>query len=374
MIGRVIARSSRYGLVVLALGAWPVATDAQRAPVRNAPKETLKEGTPPVAARQACPPREPATAPTDAQRRQARDLAQRGQQAALLGDSASAREQWRQAALLDPSDANLAYRLARSHEAAGAATAALSEYCRFIELAPDAPEIPEARDRVAALARPTMSAAGVGTASAFQDGVAAFRRGDLIRAEAAFTTVITREPAWADAFYDRAMVLFARGAADRASRDLEQYLRLKPEADDRAAVTARLASLRRATLSPETALSAGLVVPGGGQFYTRRPGRAALSLAGFGAAIAVGVVQRTTTTSVEQNATDPFGNAYTFTTTVEKRDRPYLIPGVAAAGAIAVGSAIDAFFYARRFNGPAQRVSLGVRSVGGRPAAAITVR
>ncbi len=373
MIGRVIARSAS-GLGVIALGLCAVPAAAQRAPARDAPAEALKEGTPPVAARQACAAPGPATAPSDAQRRQARDLAQRGQQAALLGDSASAREQWRQAALLDPSDANLAYRLARSHEAAGAATAALGEYCRFIALAPDAPEIPEARDRVAALARPTMSAAAVGTMSAFQDAIAAFRRGDLVSAEAAFTTVITREPAWADAFYDRAMVLLARGTTERASRDLEQYLRLKPEADDRAAVTARIAMLRRATLSPETALSVGLVVPGGGQFYTRRPGRAALSLAGFGAAIAVGIVQRTTTTSVEQNATDPFGNPYTYTTTVEKRDRPYLVPGIAAAAAIAVGSAIDAFFYARRFNGPAQRLSLGVRAVDGRSAAMITIR
>jgi tetratricopeptide (TPR) repeat protein len=81
----------------------------------------------------------------------ARALVQRAQQAAILGDRASAREQWRQAAELDPTDADLAYQLARAHEGAGAFADATTEYCRFLALAPNAREAAEARDRIAVL-------------------------------------------------------------------------------------------------------------------------------------------------------------------------------------------------------------------------------
>ena len=81
------------------------------------------------------------------------------------------------------------------------------------------------------------------------------------------------------AYYDRALARLGRGATQLASVDLEQYLRLKPEADDRAAVVTRIAALQRRTLSPATALSVGLVLPGGGQYYTRRPVRGVIALA-----------------------------------------------------------------------------------------------
>jgi TM2 domain-containing membrane protein YozV len=96
--------------------------------------------------------------PADSQRLAARALVQRAQQAAILGDRASSREQWRQAAALDPTDADLAYQLARAHDGAGASADAAIEYCRFLALAPNAPEAPEARERVAILS-PVSSAA-----------------------------------------------------------------------------------------------------------------------------------------------------------------------------------------------------------------------
>jgi tetratricopeptide (TPR) repeat protein len=92
-----------------------------------------------------------AAPPTDSERLAARALVQRAQQAAILGDRVSAREQWRQAAALDPTDADLAYQLARAHDGAGAFADATSEYCRFLMLAPNAPEAAEAVERVAVL-------------------------------------------------------------------------------------------------------------------------------------------------------------------------------------------------------------------------------
>jgi tetratricopeptide (TPR) repeat protein len=98
-----------------------------------------------------CPAARIAAPPTDSQRLAARALVQRAQQAAILGDRASAREQWRQAAALDPTDPDLAYQLARAHDGAGAFADAAIEYCRFLTLAPNAPEAAEARERVAVL-------------------------------------------------------------------------------------------------------------------------------------------------------------------------------------------------------------------------------
>ncbi|MEO6529224.1 MAG: tetratricopeptide repeat protein, partial [Gemmatimonadaceae bacterium] len=86
---------------------------------------------------------------TDLQRRTARDLAQRAQQSAILGDRTAARDQMTQAAALDPSNPDLAYQLARAQESAGAPDDAATEFCRFLALAPNAPEAAEARERVA---------------------------------------------------------------------------------------------------------------------------------------------------------------------------------------------------------------------------------
>jgi TM2 domain-containing membrane protein YozV len=141
------------GLVVGAAALVSIGVGAQTprvaAPVRGASTS---------AARALCPAVRIAAAPTDSQRLAARTLVQRAQQAAILGDRASAREQWRQAAALDPTNADLAYQLARAHEGAGASAAAATEYCRFLALAPSAPEAPEARERVAILSPPSRAA------------------------------------------------------------------------------------------------------------------------------------------------------------------------------------------------------------------------
>lgn len=322
----------------------PLVLAAQTAPHR----EPLKGGQPPAASSTACPSAAEPVSPTDEQRRNARDLAQRALQAALLGDSATARDELRQAAALDRTDADLAYRLGRAHETVHAAADAVIEYCRFLALAPSAPESAEVRARVSALTSPATDSRTAATMSAFQVGVNAYESGRMADAEAAFSTTILREPQWAEPYYNRAMTSLARGLNEAALGDLEQFLRLKPETNDRAAIVARIASLRRVRFSPSTALAASLALPGAGQFYTRRPGRGVITSLGVGTALVVALLQRTTTSTVEQTGTDPFGNEYTYTTTRQSRGRPYAFPASVAAVAISVGSAIDAFKYAQR--------------------------
>lgn len=213
-----------------------------------------------------CPAATPVAAPNDSQRRAARELAQLGQQAAILGDRAAALDQLRRAAALDPRDPSLAYQLARASDASGAVADATREFCRLIALAPTTPEAAEARERVVMLVPRPVPA----------------------------TPLVS--------------------------------------------------------FSPRRALSLGLIVPGAGQFYTGRPVRGVLTFSAAGAAVACGLSQRAGVESVQETALDPFGNPYSYTTTRQVTTRPCLVPGLAAAGAIAIASALEAFNYSSRTN------------------------
>lgn len=275
---------TRSAIIASALILGAAHAGAQQRP-RAAGAATASAGTSAL-----CPAPRARPAPTPEQRRAARDLAQRAQQAAILGDRAAAREQLRQAAMLDPRDPDLAYQLARANDAAGAAADAASEYCRFLSLAPDGAEAAEARERVAILAPP------------------------------------------------------ARATPAGVPR-----------------------------LSPTRALSLGLLVPGAGQFYTGRPVAGVLAFGGAAAAVACAASQRTSVTSVQETALDPFGNPYTYTARRQTSSHPCLVPGLAAAGAIAVTSAIEAFNHARRANDD-RRIAVGLYPDGATLALRVTVR
>jgi tetratricopeptide (TPR) repeat protein len=313
---------------------------------RAAPTEPLLRSAPPVVTRSACSALPAAAAPTADRRRQALDLAQRGQQAAILGDRTGARDLLRRAAALDPANGDLAYQLARAEESAGTDAEAARAYCRFITLAPDAPEGADARTRLAQLMVSSRHADSTHAAAAFARGLAAYQRGQLDSADVAFTAALALSPDWPSAYYDRAVVRTALGRRNEAASDFQQYLRLEPDATNRTRLSSRIASLQDAPLSPARALAIGLVIPGGGQFYTGRNLRGALTLLGTGAALACGMRQSTSTEEVQQSATDPFGNPYTYTTTRRVTDRPCRTPGFTAAGLIAIVSAIDAYRFA----------------------------
>jgi tetratricopeptide (TPR) repeat protein len=347
-----------------ALGATlvPLAIQAQ-API---PKEPLKQRPVVVRMRSACSGAVAQTSsPTDDQRREARDMAQAARQSAILGDAAAALSQLRGAAGLDPTDANLAFELARAYEGAGALANATSEYCRFLSLAPNASEASEVRTHVAAIAPPKPDTIVTVEGNAFKRGVDAYAKDQLPEAEASFGTVIKIDSTSADAFYDRAVVRAAQERRGDAADDFEHYLRIRPEAADRAGVVARINELRAVGLSASEAFGLGVVLPGGGQFYTRRPIRGMLSLIAVGGAAGIALVSKTTTTTKTLSATDPFGNRYNYTVPVPNKSRPYLIPGLAAAGGIALASAIDAALYAHNVRaGSGLSVSL-VPSAGG---------
>ena len=337
--------------ILLLLFTVPTAAGAQRT--------ALKRGLPVVAARPSCKPVPIARPATELQRRTARDLAQRAQQSAILGDRTAARDQLRQAAALDPTNPDLAYQLARAQESAGAPDDAAAEYCRFLAIAaPNAPEAPEARDRVAALTRNVQSTASDRIVAPFRDGIAAFEASRFPQAQALFSAAIQLQPDWAEAYFNRALTYAARGNRELAVRDLQQYLRLKPEADDRTAVVTRINALRGGPLSPATALTFGIVIPGAGQMYTGRKLFGVVTLGAAAGALAYAVKTGPVLETYQATGELPFGGGtYTYPATRTVQGRPHMTVGLAGVGAIAVTSAVEAYIYARHFNAREQRVS-----------------
>jgi tetratricopeptide (TPR) repeat protein len=315
------------------------------------PGEPLKRATLPSVLRPACPVAGPAPAsPSDRQRAQARDLASRGLQSAILGDTAAALTSLRDARRLDPTDPDLAYQLARIYESGAATDSAVSEYCRFLTLAPNTSDAADARNRVSVLAKPTADPSIEAANTIFQEGLAAYDAGRMADADARFTRTIAAQPAWGDVYYNRAVVRLAEGMREPAATDFEVYLRVKPTAADRPAVTARIDGLRRPRYSAGAAFGWGIVIPGAGQFYTQRPGWGTATLLSAGAALGAAFVSQNKTTTEPRTGTDPFGNPYTFTATTTKADHPYLIPGLVAAGTISVIGAIEAAVHASSSN------------------------
>jgi Tfp pilus assembly protein PilF len=322
-------------------------------------KEPLKRPPAVVRLRSACSMSVVQSAsPTESQRRDARDMAQRARQSAILGDAAAALSQLRGAAGLDPTDPNLAYELGRAYESAGVLSNAASEYCRFLSLAPNAEEAADVRSHVATLAPPKPDTVVTVQGTAFKRGVDAYDKGQWNDAEVFFTTVVRIDSTSADAYYDRALVRALQNHRDAAADDYERYLRLRPEAGDRALVVARVNTLRSQRLSASQAFGLGVVVPGGGQFYTRRPMRGFLSLVAVGAAAGFAMTEKTTSTTTTKTGSDPFGNKYSYSVTTPNKTRPYLIPGLGVAGGIALFSAIDAAHYARSVGGANVSVSV----------------
>ncbi len=341
-------------------------------------RATLKRGLPTTAVRQAqsCAPATAARAATPEQRRAARELAQRAQQSAILGDRSAARDQLRQATAMDPTNPDLAYQLARAQEAVGASDDARAEYCRFIALAPTAAEAAEARERISALARPTQASVPEQVMAPFRNGIAAYETGRYPQAVTAFGSAIAAQPDWADAYYDRALANAARGQRDLAIADFQQYLRLRPDADDRQAVLTRISGLRTEPLSPGAALGLGLVIPGAGQMYTGRKAFGLLTLAAAGGAVAYALKSDPVTERyLVSDDQDPFGNVLPpYIATRQVSGRPYLTAGLATAGAIALSSAVEAFVYARHANQREKRISAALLPTADGAALRLTLR
>lgn len=296
-----------------------------------------------------CPPHSTPSQPNAQRRAAARDAFAQGQEAAISGDNRAARDFFRRAAESDATDPTTAYHLARAHEVLGEVNEAIREYCRFLSLAPRAADAAEARDRLTELG-PRRSQSELATAQ-FRAGLLHYQGRRWRDAQVAFTRAISQAPDWPETHFNRALVLERLDQTEQAVADYQRYLELEPAATDRDAVVRRIVSLRRQAMNPGSAFTRGLILPGLGQHYTRRPVLGFLVLGAAGGALALGFVPKDVDIVEIRTGTfiDPFGNEreYEYEYPYVERQYPNRTAGIAAAAAISVLAAFEAYSHAR---------------------------
>lgn len=302
---------------------------------------------PPPAAAMVCPSTVPEggpAAPDAAIRASVNRLTDAATQALIVGDLDGADEFLARALAADPGAAEAAYLRGRIAADRSDATAAVGWFCRYLELAPSGPSAPEARRRLEAAVAD--GAAGPMYA-AFQEGIERYDAGDLERADERFAWLLEARPRVAAAAYNRGLALAGLGRPGPARAELARYLELSPDAEDRATVEELLLSLarNRAVPSPASAFLLGAVLPGGGQFYTGRPALGLTVTALAGGAAAFGYFFERTTVLC-RDGTGP--SCPPDAVLGEETERPLLVAGLAAGGALALLAAVEAALHAGR--------------------------
>ncbi len=332
-----------FGLLITLLGNR---ASAQRLPIKGA---LAASGVGGCAAFPA-PPLPTSTSPNaDVESRRLIDEAQ---DAALAGDHTAARDAFARAARLTPNNPRIAYYLGREQESLSESTGAVREYCRYLALSRNAPDADEVRGRIVRLTPATELARVDEAKAAFNSGVSLLRRKQYEAADSVFAGVVRQVPAAPEPYFNRALSRAARGNRAMAMQDFEKYLELLPQATDRAVVRGAMARLPDGVYSPSSALSSGLLVPGLGQMTTGRPVRGIFTLALVGASIGWGLQVRHWESP--QQFTDPFGNPYI--DTIPRSARSNAATGLAIAGVIWVGSALEAMGHARRSRARAESI------------------
>ena len=271
----------------------------------------------------------------------ARQEAARARELALTGERVGARAAFQRAVALDPADPQLVYDLARVAEETDDRATAANALCRYLLLAPTGREAGEARSRLARVAPPTIAPRDAAARETFARGVERLEALRFADAAAAFDEVLRQVPSAPEAVYDRGLARLGLGQESAAAADLAAYVASPGAGSDRAQVLRAVEALRQPNWSVGGAFARG-IVPGLGQIYTARPVLGLTILAGAAGGMAAAFVQRET--RVEETFRDQFGNPYT--STVVKTDRPYTGVGLAVAGTLALGGAIEAAYYA----------------------------
>lgn len=281
--------------------------------------------------------------------RQAAQLGSTARQALILGDAERARDLLGRAVGLDPSSPGLAYQYGRVLEDLGERRDAVEQYCAALAAGAEGEDAADARDRVVRFAESERRRIPSEALEAFEAGLTAVGENRMDDAEAAFVEAVEEHADFPEAEFNRALVLEQLGRAMEAAEAYRAYLRLRPDAPDGIRVSERIGQLQvvpGARPSSGSALALGMLLPGGGQFYTGRPlGGVALLAAAGGAAAAAFLVSETDVRclhAVEPGASCPPEQVIGRTTS-----HPYRTLGLIGVGAVALGGAIEAFLHAR---------------------------
>jgi tetratricopeptide (TPR) repeat protein len=274
---------------------------------------------------------------------EARRLSAQGQEAALVGDQGAARDAFARAAQLNPADERLLYDLARAHEALSDTVAAVGSYCQYLTLAPAGSEAADVRTRLGQLVPGDARQRAEDAQVAFRLGLGFLDDRQYPAAVRAFDEVVRLAPSAPEGPFNRALARAATGRRAEALADLETARVAESRVAERLAIARAIDVLRRPVYSPAGAFLRG-VLPGAGQFYTGRPVRGTFVLALVAGSVGAALTPRTTEREIAY--TDPNGVPAPYTEVV--RERPWFVPGVAAAAGLTLISAIEASVAANR--------------------------
>ncbi len=283
----------------------------------------------------------PAPASEDAA--EARRLAGLASQAGILGDLEEARELLVRASGLDPTDARVAYLLGRNLEETGDGPGAARQYCRYLELDPQAADAVEVRAAIERLAAPAAPAVPERAVLAFEQGISSWDDLRMADAEAAFTAALREAPTWAAPWFNRGVARRGQGRSAEAAEDFVRYLELESAAADVRDVLGVILAMRE---PPPRGPSAGVaffagLIPGVGHFYTGRPVLGTVVLATAAGAAATGLLMKERTVECLSRPSNgdvcPSGQVAD-----ESVERPYLLPGLGVAAAVTLIGAIHA--------------------------------
>lgn len=296
-------------------------------------------------------------------------LVEEAGRASIMGNPSRARELLQEAAALDPGNAEVLFRLGRLEAIAGDTQEAVALLCRSLHLDPDGSDSAAAWNILGELVPDLPSLPPPAADAAFTAGLGAWDAEAWDRAIQEFSRALVEHPEWAPAHFNRGLAYLRSGRIGAGIGDLDEYLSLEPDADDRQEIEALRVALAASVpamededpggdaLSPAqfsgpsagTAFLSGLVVPGLGHVYSGRPGVGVLVLAGAGAVTAAGLFTRRV--EVRCLALPVDGECPPGQEASRQTSRPYLFHGVAAAGAITFAGAVHAAFTARRRSG-----------------------
>jgi len=290
--------------------------------------------------------------PSDDQRVRATQLTSDALEASILGDLEGARQLLQQAAESDPTSPEVAYRHGRALEDVEMREAAITEYCRALALGAVDVGIADARDRIDALYEIVRARITDRARNAFVAGLGQADAALYEEAVTSFTVALEEVPDWAEAVYNRAIVLEQLGRVQESLRDYRQYVTLSPTEIDPvvAAVVERIGMLEGTvaapTPSPGATLAVG-VVPGMGHYYSGRTMTGTVVLGLALGTVAAGYAYKEVTATCLYAPTAggdcPPPNEVLYETT----ERPYLMPAIGVAAAITIAGAVEAYIRAR---------------------------
>jgi hypothetical protein len=191
--------------------------------------------------------------------------------------------------------------------------------------------------------------------------------GDQERARTLLEQAARLDPGSGDIAYRLGRILEGTDAPREALIHFCRYVALDPDGSEAQEVSRRILRLSPRPASvpsapsagprASTALVAGLVVPGLGHIYSHRPQRGALVLLAAGGSVAMGALYtRIEVVCLEEPGPDGCAPEMVLS---EEESRPYMRPGLIAAGMITVLAAVDA--------------SMGVRGRSGSAAGSVAV-